>query len=91
MAHRPQDTPAKQFRVGEKQRGVPAEKHQTVNAFCLGMTGNVVKAAQGLHIPHHGAVRLPGAPDEHQQRETDGDKNTRNDAQQNHPEETRHR
>jgi len=87
----PQNMPAEYFRIGKKQRRIPAENHQAVNAFCLGVAGNIVITVQMPHMAEHGVIRLPRTPDERQQGQADRDEDARNNTQRHHTEKTHQR
>ena len=77
--------------VGEEERRVPTEEHQSGKALRLGVTGHVVVAVQAIDPPQHRVVRAPRPLDEAEQREAHGDENAGDDTGQRDAEEADHR
>ena len=77
-----QDVLAEDLGIGEEQGRVPAEEHQARNALRLGMARDVVVALEPVDTAEHGIVGPPGAPDEAEQRQRDGDEDALDHADQ---------
>ena len=84
IGHRAKNLIAEGFRVGEKKRCVPAKEHKARYLFCLRIAGYIVIALQTFHMPEHGIIRAPRAPDKSGECQTDGNEDALDDAQQNH-------
>ena len=78
---------AKDLAVGKEELLVPAKQYQSRHMPPVGMACSVVITLAPIDPHESGAVRVPGVPQQHQQRQADGDDDAFDHADEGHAEE----